>query len=268
MIAAVPTDALSSATPSLIWLGAALLVGLILWAAGGWLLRSAVGALGFGLGALAGLFAWLETGIGPPWGAPLLGAVVMACVSLLAYRLLAGALLAAAMCLLCTSTGWAVLNLTEASIAAPPVAGMFGLRQPEQVQPTIVPVARQIPSSLPVPTWPDDARLQPIESAWQTLPADARLTVLAAGGAGAVIGLVTSTLFSGFAAVLLTATAGSGVLLGAGARLLEAVEQSPSWLGADVAESGLVLAWVGLAGLGLAVQGLTRPKADAAKKSS
>ena len=124
LISAIPTEALSG---DLLWAIAAFLVGFILWAAGGWILRPAVGALGLGLGALGGLLIWMETGIGPPWAAPLVGGILVACVALLAYRLLAGGMLAATLALLAATSSWSVLHLTEDGVPPPPVATLFGL---------------------------------------------------------------------------------------------------------------------------------------------
>ena len=255
-------------SPEMIWLVATIIVGFILWTAGGWLLRSAVGTLGFGLGALGGLFVWLETGIGAAWVAPLLGAVIMACVALLAYRLLAGVMLATLLALICSTTAWAVLHLSESNVPSPPVAELFGISSEFEADPRMVPVRMQSPEAVPTPEWPAEARWASLESAWTQLQPDARLTVLAAGGAAALMGLVISTLFSSLSAMLLTSIAGAGLILGAGPRLLSIFETVPAWLAGSSGETGITLAWASLAALGLILQGCTRPKGESQSSKS
>ena len=58
LFSSIPTEALSG---ELLWVIAAFLVGFILWAASGWILRPAVGAIGLGLGALGGLLIFVNT---------------------------------------------------------------------------------------------------------------------------------------------------------------------------------------------------------------
>jgi hypothetical protein len=270
-ILATTTEPLLSGT--LPWIIAALIVGLVLWATGGWVLRSAVGAMGLGLGGLLGMIIWEQTHIGPPWAAPVVGGIVVACVALLAYKLLAAALLTISLAILGGSVAWTVLHLTEAEVPPPPVAGLFGLPM-NDVTPEITstetvshPSTR---SFLPVSLHQDlqqqalelahHEKLVPFRVAWESLPPDPRLTVLAAAGIAALVGLILSTFFTTAAAVLLTATAGAGLVLTALPRLLDHWNIAPEWLGQSTAGSAIVLAWLSATVVGLVLQGLTRPR--------
>jgi hypothetical protein len=270
LLATIPADPLSG---DLLWVGAALLVGFILWAAGGWILRPAVGALGLGLGALGGLLIWMETGIGPPWAAPLVGGVIVACVALLAFRLLAGGMLAAALALLAATSTWSVLHLTEDAVPPPPVAMLFGLpHQPPpasapQQEPasgtssdaSFIPVSMPSPLSMATSKFSADERLIPFKDAWEQLPPDPRLAVLLFAGAAALAGLVCSTLFGTLGAIMLTATAGGGLILASLPRLLLNWDMLPTWLEGATGGTTLCLAWLGLTAIGLIVQGMTKP---------
>ena len=269
LFSSIPTEALSG---ELLWVIAAFLVGFILWAAGGWILRPAVGALGLGLGALGGLLIWMETGIGPPWAAPLACGILVACVALLAYRLLAGGMLAATLALLAATSSWSVLHLTEDGIPPPPVATLFGL--PTQPLPTtdqgntpdiaappaVIPVSMTSPLALAGSQLASNERLIPFKDAWEQLPPDPRLAVLLFAGAAALGGLVCSTLFGTLGAIMLTAAAGGGLILAATPRLLTEWDMLPEWLAGATGGTTISLAWLGLTAVGLIVQGMTKPK--------
>ena len=255
------------------WTLAALAVGIVLWATGGWVLRSAVGAMGLGLGGLLGMIIWEQTHIGPAWVAPVVGGIVVACVALLAYKLLAAALLTITLAILGGSVAWTVLHLTEAEVPPPPVAGLFGLPvdnlTPDSPDDTTVSTYSQR-SILPVSFPPvisqramdlaNHEKLMPFREAWESMPPDPRLTVLAAAGIAALAGLILSTFFTTAAAVLLTATAGAGLVLTALPRLMDHWSIAPEWLGGSTAGSAIVLAWLGATVIGLVLQGLTRPR--------
>ncbi len=275
----------TATTGTLPWILAALAVGIVLWATGGWVLRSAVGAMGLGLGGLGGMMIWEQTHIGPQWVAPVVGAIVIACVALLAYKLLAGALLAITLTILGGSVAWTVLHLTENNVPPPPVAGLFGLPVDELAgePPDATPLEQATThrSILPVSFPPNitqhamelgrHEKLVPFRDAWETLPPDPRLVVLATAGIAALAGLILSTFFTTAAAVLLTATAGAGLVLTALPRLLDMWNMTPDWLGGAAGGSTIVLAWLAATALGLILQGLTRPrltKAPAAATSS
>lgn len=250
-----------------------MVVGLVLWATGGWVLRSAVGAMGLGLGGLLGMIIWEQTHIGPPWVAPVVGGIVVACVALLAYKLLAAALLTLTLAVLGGSVAWTVMHLTEAEIPPPPVAGLFGLPV-DTVTPDATSddtTSRPLERSFQLVSLgqgygqqalelANHEKLVPFRDAWETLPPDPRLTVLAAAGIAALAGLILSTFFATAAAVLLTATVGSGLVLTAVPRLLDHWNMAPEWLGASTAGSAIVLAWLGATVVGLVLQGLTRPR--------
>lgn len=236
------------------WTIAALAVGAVLWATGGWVLRSATAAMGLAIGGLAGWMAWQETGIGPPWAAPAIGAVTVACVALLAYRLLAGGLLAAVLALLCGATAWTVLHLSDPSVIHPPVAALFGLPVADSSDLISALAATGLSGEA------TEAHLAPFRQAWETLAPDPRLVVFVAAACGALCGLVMSTFAASNAAVLLTAAAGSLMILGAIPRLLIAYDVAPAWIQAADTASGAVLTWIALTAIGMAVQGLARPK--------
>jgi hypothetical protein len=280
LLSTVTESMLSGTLP---WTLAALAVGIVLWATGGWVLRSAVGAMGLGLGGLLGMIIWEQTHIGPPWVAPVVGGIVVACVALLAYKLLAAALLTVTLAILGGSVAWTALHLTEAEVPPPPVAGLFGLPvdnlTTDSPDNTTVSIYSQH-SILPVSFPPDISqraidlanheKLVPFREAWESMPPDPRLTVLAAAGIAALAGLILSTFFTTVAAVLLTATAGAGLVLTALPRLMDHWSIAPEWLGGSTAGSAIVLAWLGATVIGLVLQGLTRPrltKAPAAAKA-
>ncbi|MDP7069804.1 MAG: hypothetical protein QF561_00470 [Phycisphaerales bacterium] len=250
----------------LLWAIAALAVGLILWVTGGWLLRSAVGALGLGLGALGGLLVWMQTGIGPPWAAPLVGALVVACVALLAYRLLAGTLLALTLALLGGCTSWTIMHLTQPAVPPPPVAHIFGLEDRTPVEPpAVVPVSLPAATTLDAASWMQDDRLIPFKESWSLLPADARLAVLAAAGGAALGGLIVFTLMGSLAAVLLTSVTGAGLVLAATPRILSHWNITPDWLHEHQGGTLIVLAWLSASGVGIVIQMLIKPKGSAAQ---
>ena len=260
LLNAIPTTGTSGdLVAAIIVLGA----GIILWAAGGWIIRPAVGALGLGLGALGGFLIWMETGIGPAWATPLIGGIVAACVALLAYRLLAGLMLAVSLALLASTTTWTVLSLTEPDVPPVPVAVLFGL---PDTAPS--PDAAEPDASSPLPIGPlrvpielaDHERLTPIRAAWTTMPSDPRLAVLLMAGGGLLGGLVLSTLFSKAAAIMLTAIAGGGLIVAGLPRLLAHLDFMPDWLSSEPAGGMLTLVWLGASVLGLIVQGMTKPK--------
>ncbi len=250
---------------ALSWTLAALITGIVLWATGGWILRPAVGALGLALGGLLGWIIWKETGIGPPWVAPLAGGIVVACVSLLAYRLLSGALLAASLSLMAGLATWAVAACSQPQVPHPPCVAMLGLTStpPDQTAPseaTIKPVSLPM-TSLPDPgAWLDHEELTPFREAWQAVPPDPRLAIMIAAAAGALVGLLLATFAATTAAVLLTACSGSLMILAAAPRLLEMAGVLPAWSSIPSAGSGLAFGWVGLVLLGLIIQGLARPR--------
>lgn len=266
----------TAASGTLPWILASLAVGIVLWATGGWVLRSAVGAMGLGLGGLAGMMIWEQTHIGPQWVAPVVGGIVIACVALLAYKLLAGALLALTLAILGGSVAWTVLHLTEDEVPPPPVAGLFGLPADETAgtltdtkasEPVVTGPRRSVrPVSLPqgitqhAIDLAQHERLVPFRDAWETLPPDPRLAVLATAGIAALVGLILSTFFTTAAAVLLTAAAGAGLVLTALPRLLDTWNMVPDWLGGAAGGSTIVLVWLGATALGLILQGLTRPR--------
>jgi len=252
----------TTTTGTLPWVLAALAVGIVLWATGGWVLRSAVGAMGLGLGGLAGMVIWEQTHIGPQWVAPVVGGIVIACVALLAYKLLAGALLAITLAILGGSVAWTVLHITEDEVPPPPVASLFGLPVEVEAAPStpITLVSLPSPLTLQTPEWTNHEKLVPFRDAWETLPPDPRLMVLAAAGIAALAGLILSTFFTTAAAVLLTAAAGSGLVLAGLPRLLDTWGMVPEWLSGATGGSTMVLVWLGATLLGLIVQGLTRPR--------
>ncbi|MDP7029134.1 MAG: hypothetical protein QF733_02835 [Phycisphaerales bacterium] len=246
-------------------------VGVILWAAGGWVLRPAVGALGLGLGVLGGFLIWIETGIGPAWAAPLIGGIIAACVALLAYKLLAGVMLALSLALLASTTTWTVLSLTEPDVPPVPVGMLFGL--PEAVPPAgAAEPSNALPAQVPGLTMPlqlaNHAHLTPIRSAWTAMPADPRLAILLMAGGGLLGGLVLSTLFTRTGAILLTAVAGAGLIIAGLPRLLAQWDVAPEWLATDPAGGTLTLAWLGASVIGLVVQGMTKPTPPANQSRS
>jgi hypothetical protein len=220
------------------------------------------------------MMIWEQTHIGPQWVAPVVGGIVIACVALLAYKLLAGALLAITLAILSGSVGWTVLHLTEDEVPPPPVAGLFGLPADDAaVEPSDPAPAEHTegtPSIFSMPFPPgitqqavdlaQHDRLIPFRDAWEALPPDPRLAVLAAAGIAALVGLILSTFFTTAAAVLLTATAGAGLVMTALPRLLDTWSMTPDWLGAAAGGSTMVLVWLGATALGLILQGLTRPR--------
>jgi hypothetical protein len=252
----------TAASGTLPWVLAALAVGIVLWATGGWVLRSAVGAMGLGLGGLVGMMIWEQTHIGPQWVAPVVGGIVIACVALLAYKLLAGALLAITLAVLGGSVAWTVLHISDDEVPPPPVASLFGLPVEagiEEAKP-LTPVSLPSPFTLQSPAWTNHEKLVPFRDAWETLPPDPRLVVLATAGIAALAGLILSTFFTTAAAVLLTAAAGSGLVLAGLPRLLDTWSMVPDWLGGAAGGSTIVLVWLGATMLGLIVQGMTRPR--------
>ncbi len=253
-------------TPSaaIIWAGATAGVGLLLWAAGGWLLRPAVGALGLGLGALGGWVIWLETGIGPMWVPVTIGGILAACVALLAYRLLAGTMLAVTLALLAASTTWTTMHLSRPDVPPPPMHALLGMAEPWEAPTTeVTPVAIASPG-WPIPIEPsslvNNPRWTPISAAWSQLPSDPRMAVLTAAAAAALAGFVVSTLFASSAAVLMTSAAGSLLVLAGAPRLLDHFDITPGWLAGDASESTLALAWLGASCVGLVIQAMTRPQ--------
>jgi hypothetical protein len=288
LIAAVQ-DASSSVSPDLAWTLAALAVGLILWAAGGGIMRPAVGALGLALGALGGWMAWQETGIGPAWAMPVGGALVTACVTLLAWHLASGVLLSALAGLLAASVAWSVVHLASPlEVAPPPVAALFG------IDTTVLPPLVTITPALYTPAAPqgslnpahlgeaalrlqaqqladnvaDHENVAPVRAAWSTVPAADRFAILVATAAAALAGLLLAALAQSTAAVLLTSIGGSLLIVGAVPRLVGTLGAVDLGFGPERGILIAIGAWTVLSVLGIAIQAAigskTRPAVVAA----
>jgi hypothetical protein len=208
----------------------------------------------------------MQTGIGPPWAAPLVGAIIVACVALLAYRLLAGALLALSLALLGACTTWTLMHLTQPDVPPPPVAAIFGLEYEVEPEPAeIVAVSLPATKMLDAYAWTQDERLIPFKESWSLLPVDSRLAVLAVAGGSALSGLVIFTLMSSLAAIVLTSVTGAGLVLAASPRVLAHWDMAPDWLHEHSGGSAMVLAWLGASAVGLVIQTMVRPKPKAAQ---
>lgn len=284
LIAAVQ-DASSTVSPDLAWTLAALAVGLILWAAGGGIMRPAVGALGLAMGAMAGWMAWLETGIGPAWAMPLGVALVTACVTLLAWHLASGVLLSALAGLLAASVTWSVVHLAAPlEVAPPPVAALFGIEatvlSPQTPPQTTITPALYTPAAPqgslnPAHLGEAALRLQaqqlagdvaghqsvaPVRAAWSTVPATDRFAILVAMAAAALGGLLLAALAQSTAAVLLTSIGGSLLIVGAVPRLVSTLGAVDLGFGPDRGILIAIGAWAVLSVLGIAIQAATGSK--------
>ena len=246
-------------------------VGIVLWAAGGWLLRPAVASLGLGLGALGGLLIWMETGIGPPWAAPLIGGVLLACVAVLAYRLLAGALLSIVLALFMASAAWMTMNIIEPPVPPPPTQHLFGWPDaPANENVSITPVSTATLPTLRPPVAESDVtkwrdayeRTRPFMEAWALVNGDSRLCIMIAGGAGLLAGFVLATVMPTLAAILLTAITGSAMVLIAAPRLASQWDLHWQWMTGP--DAGMNAAWIWLCAgaCGLIAQQFTRPQAQ------
>ena len=271
----------ASVGPDLAWTLAALAVGLMLWAAGGNILRPAVGALGLTVGAIAGWMVWQETGIGPAWAMPLAGALVTACVALLAWHLASGVLLSVLGGLLAGSVAWtAVFLMAPDEIAAPPVADVFGIEhqlldQANSMEPAVFTPAEASGGSLAEDlvrkrsqSLADQvaarSELAPVRAAWSTVPAQERMIILISAAAAALCGLLLAALAQSTAAVLLTAIGGSLMIAGAVPRLAHTLGATDLGLSAPRAAVVAVIVWFVLALLGCAIQCATGQRTPAA----
>ncbi len=277
----------------LLWTPATFAVGLMLWVAGGGIIRPSVGAVGLGLGALGGWLAWLETGIGPAWALPASGAVITCCVALLAWHLASGVLLCASAGLLAGAVAWGSVHLMQpAEIATPPVAALFGLEAPDtasDASPSLVPVAfTPIAGTPPASLNPDalaDAaiaaragalakdvadheQIAPVRAAWTTVPAEQRFVILIATAGAALLGLVIAALAQSTAAILLTSICGALMMVSAVPRMLNSFGVADLGISANTAVMTALGAWalLSLAGIGIQTArrtGATPPAAPA-----
>lgn len=277
VLAIASTDVTASG-PDLAWIIAALGLGLVLWAAGGGIMRPAVAALGLAAGAIAGRLVWLESGVGPEWVLPLVGALATTCVALLAWHLASGMLLSLLAALLAASVTWGIASIADSALVPPPpVAGLFGLTHPvyEAVKP-VDPPAPEAATAAPADTAIDAAPIlhaalrakaealgedfaasqdiAPIRMAWALMGANSRFTILVASGIAALLGLLLAALARRTAAIVLTAVGGGLLVIGAIPRL--AATLGANDLGMEPSTTALVAigAWLALAVLGIIIQ--------------
>ncbi|MCH2136730.1 MAG: hypothetical protein MK101_09130 [Phycisphaerales bacterium] len=249
---------------SLAWIITALALGLVLWAAGGSIIRPAVGALGLAGGAILGRLVWLETGVGPEWVLPLVGALTTACVALLAWHLASGLSLCLLLGLLTAVTTWALIALIapdDQPLPQPPVAMLFGLDEaplPDADAPVSAPSAPVLSADETIGNIAAELEarpeLRPVRAAWALVPGADRFAILIAGGSAALLGLLLSALASRTSAVLLTAVGGALMIAGSVPRLFQALGGTS--LGFSPQESALfaIGCWLGLSVLGLLIQ--------------
>lgn len=274
LMTTIATDAPTASQGGLAWIITALALGLVLWAAGGGIIRPAVGVLGLAAGAVAGRMVWLETGVGPEWVLPTVGALACACVALLAWHLASGALLALLAALLAASITWSIATLAapeDAPVPTPPVAGLFGLDQPSAAADADTddhsPENTREEPTAPTSGEPQDSalaaveqhlqsseELAPVRAAWPEVPADERFAILVAAGIAALMGLLLAALASRTSAILLTALGGSLLVVCALPRLASALGASDLGLSPSNAALTAIGAWTVLALLGVLIQ--------------
>ncbi|MCH2137705.1 MAG: hypothetical protein MK074_01475 [Phycisphaerales bacterium] len=261
---------------------AALATGLVLWAAGGGIMRPAVGALGLGLGALGGWMAWQQTGIGPMWALPAGSALVTCCVALLAWHLASGVLLSALAGLLAGSVAWGAIHIDQGNeVAPPPIQALFGLapmpvdstNDDATITPVLAPAATPSlnPSDLAeaavrahTQEFADQLAAQedlaPVRAAWDTVPAEPRLVILIATAAAALLGLLIAALAQSLAAVLLTAIGGALLVVASVPRLVTSISGMDPGFSPSTTALLAVGAWAGMSVLGMAIQAATKKK--------
>jgi hypothetical protein len=278
MLYELATLATDTTGTDLAWTITALGLGLVLWAAGGGLMRPAVGALGLAAGAIAGRMVWLETGIGPEWVLPLVGALATTCVALLAWRLASGMLLCLLGALLAGSVTWGIASFNhQANVPAPPLALLFGITQPtytlESTPPESDPpavVASQDPSPLDTAALVSSnlkAKAQaiggdiaqseaaaPIRAAWMGAHAEIRFSVLIAMGIAALVGLLIAALTERTAAIWLTAIGGALLVVAALPRLGSTLGAGELGITPTTSVHIAIGAWLAMTVLGIVIQ--------------
>jgi len=297
LLATALTDA-NSAGPSLAWTIVAFGLGLVLWGSGGGIMRPAVGALGLAAGAIAGRMVWLESGVGPEWVLPMVGALATSCVALLAWHLASGMLLSLLAAMLTGSVVWGIASMADSdSVPPPPVAGLFGLQHPtyattpdasETAQANDAatpPAANPGPDSATPDDTPTEAaratdtpltadlraqaeagwdhiaaspELAPIRTAWSRVPDNDRFTILVASGIAALLGLLAAALAGRTAAIWLTASGGGLLVMCALPRLVSTMGASNLGFEPQTAAMVVTFGWLTLTILGIVIQMVLR----------
>ncbi|MHC4908771.1 MAG: hypothetical protein ACYTF9_03515 [Planctomycetota bacterium] len=257
-------------------------IGIVLWAAGGRLLRTAFALLGFVFGAAVGWFLGHAVELGAPVGIiALVAALLLACVGTLAYRTAVAAGLAAVLAIAAPLAVWSVADLKGLEAA---VSGPLGTPEPVLTAPVEPDPAADDPD--PIDTWLAEIRGQGAESAgiseevvdsleaattlaeqiveqagvvWEKIPESIRGQMIGATVVGGLIGFLVGTLATAFSATLVTAFAGSVTWMAGGWSAMSKAGVDGPWAPATPA-AWLVL-WFALALIGLAVQWTVRAKA-------
>ena len=217
----------------LVSLTLALLAGGVLWSMGSMVVRVGIALAGMALGALIGWLTWIETGGSfPLWIILLAFAVVVGLVSLVIYRLLLAGLLS----LICASFGfvtvWSLLALlpTNADPTPPPPLIDMGMiligdhdsasdatEHDSTERQDLVPAAKQQANALRRTLV---ARTSTIWNQWQQLAPRARLSIVGGVLGGLLLGLLLATFAQKTSAVIVTAVAGSVLVMASFSRLL------------------------------------------------
>lgn len=230
----------SGHTEQLVCFGLALLAGGVLWAMGSMVLRLGIALAGMALGAMIGWLAWIETGGSfPLWIVMAVFAAVVGLVGLAIYRLLLAGLLAGICASVAFVTIWCLLALTPTGdppsdrIPATPLAevGMLltGSHEPAPAAPTesASDASSAVPNLLPAATERAEAlrrhlveRITALWGRWQLLSPRAQLSIVGGVLGGLLLGLLLATFLQKTSAMLVTAVAGSILLIGSISRLL------------------------------------------------
>ena len=278
-VLAITSTDVATLGPDLAWTITALGLGLVLWAAGGGIMRPAVAALGLAAGAIAGRLVWLESGVGPEWVLPLVGALATTCVALLAWHLASGMLLSLLGALLAACVTWGIASIADSALVPPPpVAGLFGLTHPvyavapppgEQPAPEASPVeqsgatietAAVLNAALRAKAealgkdFAASQEIAPIRMAWALVGANSRFTILVASGIAALLGLLLAALAQRTAAIVLTAVGGGLLVVGAIPRLAATLGAGELGMAPSTAAFVAIGAWLALALLGIIIQ--------------
>jgi len=256
----------------------ALIVGVVLWAAGRRMLRTAFGAAGLLIGAGAGvaIAQWpvvASTGA-PEWVIILVMALLLAVVCAAAYRLTLAAAIGVLLAsiapvgvLAAVERGWMHLPEGETLGPAPTAEEILAMPAPPSMtegEQEDGSTAVESTAAEDLPRWRQwgvdawDAVVAAPKRAWEMSDETLRWTMVAASGSGLVAGLMLGAAAPSLAASLVTSLFGSLLLLGSGCTLAVKLNVPDRFLPHDTLQ--WLLWWAVAAVIGLGLQWTLRPK--------
>ena len=254
-------------------------IGVVLWAAGGRLLRTAFALLGFLIGAAVGWLLGHAVELGAPAGlVALIAALVVACVATLAFRAAVATGLAAIVAVAAPMSIWAVADIKglESAVSEPlasPEPSVEAPAEPEMdeidrwlaevrgdtIEEAGVELEAEVAETIAAAKTLIEHVVDQFQVVWDRVPEDLRSRMLGATIVGGLIGFLVGTLATAFSASLVTAFAGSMTWLVGGWSALSKAGVDGPWV--PTGPAGWMVLWLAVGIIGLAVQWTVRVKA-------